>query len=504
MGEERPHSDVLPISFATLAERLRTEGLAATVDPSAGAFTFTTHSADDRVLDVDLFVAIRGTTYDAHDALDRVVATPIGGVIAETAPPLGSTVPWLQVDDSRRALAILHQMQAGDPGRALDLLGITGTNGKSSTVRILVEILEAAGIPTGWWTTVDRFDGRSVSSSPMTTPGSAALAETLASARDAGARAMVLEVSSHALDQGRIAGLPFRGAALTQISRDHLDYHGDFASYRAAKLRLADARSSGAPWILPATEEFFEGAAGLADPVLWHSTERALDRPGGWVLTRDLTPEGIRATLRLLDDELEITSALRGSHNLENILVAALLARSVGVDPNAIATGIANAQPVAGRLERVPGGPGQVYVDYAHTPDALSAMLGSVRPWVAGRLFVVFGCGGDRDRGKRPQMGAAAARFADHLIVTSDNPRSEDPDRIIADVLAGLPPESSVETESDRRAAIARALEQIDRDDVLVVAGKGHEAEQVIGAEVKPFDDRRVIEALWAERGRDA
>ncbi len=466
-----------------------------------GAASFEVESIclDDRSFDGELFVAIRGTHYDTHRSLSRLAGTAVRAVVAESAPPPGCDLPWFQVADSRCALGLLEQARWGNPGGALETFGITGTNGKSSTVRILSSILTAAGRSCGWWTTVDHSLCQAAEPCSMTTPGPGELAAAMARCRSNGGNSMVLEVSSHALDQARVAGIPFAGVALTQLSRDHLDYHGNLRAYRDAKLRLAAHRQPGAPCVLPVTEEFRVDLEGLDAPLFRHSLDpKALrDEPGGTVLSSTFDSAGIRAQLSLLGETVAIESTLYGPHNLENLLVAATLARAAGVPLGAIVEGIAKARSVAGRLEEIEGGSGRIFVDYAHTPDALDAVLKSVRQWAKGRLIVVFGCGGDRDRGKRPEMGAAAARHAQRVIVTSDNPRSEAPETIIGDILEGIAdPGTGVTVQPDRRAAIAEALAELTPKDVLIVAGKGHESEQIIGDVRLPFDDRSVIASL--------
>jgi len=460
---------------------------------------------DDRARTGDLFVAVRGTVYDAHRSIPRLPGSGVLGVVAETAPPAGFPLPWFRVDDSRRALARLEHGRWGDPGARLRVLGVTGTNGKSTTVRLLAEVLAAAGEECGWITTVSRSIAGKEEPSSMTTPGPGELAEALARQAGQGGSAFSLEVSSHALDQHRVEGIPFAGGAIINLSRDHLDYHGDLVAYRDAKLRLAAHLVSGAPFVIPASPEF-QGdlpagwREGLRGPLLGHSLDPARLglEPGGTVREATLDAAGIAAELEILGERLQVRSPLRGRHNLENILVAATLARAAGIPAAAVAAGIARAPAVRGRLEEVPGARGRIFIDYAHTPDALDAVLGALREWRPRRLLVVFGCGGDRDRGKRPLMGAVAERHADRVFVTSDNPRSEEPGAIIAEVLAGTTDPARIVVEPDRRSAIARAVAELREDELLVIAGKGHETEQVVAGARLPFDDRSVVAELLA------
>jgi len=462
---------------------------------------------DDRARTGDLFVAIRGTAYDAHRAIPRLPGSGILGVIAESAAPPEYPLPWFRVDDSRRALARLEQARWGDPAARLRVFGVTGTNGKSTTVRLLAAVLAAAGEECGWITTVSRSIAGREEPGGMTTPGAGELAEALARQAGRGGSAFSLEVSSHALDQHRVEGIPFAGGAIVNLSRDHLDYHGDLRSYRDAKLRLAAHLSPGAPFVIPATSEFrgelpAPWREGLRGPLLRHALapSQLEGDAGGTVREASLDATGIVAELEILGERLRVRSTLRGRHNLENILVAATLARAAGIPAAAVAEGIARSPTVRGRLEEVPGARGRVFIDYAHTPDALAAVLGALREWGPRRLLVVFGCGGDRDRGKRPLMGAIAERHADRVYVTSDNPRSEEPGSIIAEVLAGIAEPERVVVEPDRRAAIEKAVMELEEGELLVVAGKGHETEQVVAGARFPFDDRAVVAELLASR----
>ncbi len=458
---------------------------------------------DDRQPTGDLFVAIRGTRYDSHRSIPNLLGSGIRGVVAETPPPPEFPLPWFQVDDTRRAHALLEQARWGDPALQLTNFGITGTNGKSSTVRILASILEAAGHKTSWMTTVEQSLAGTSVVSKMTTPDPPELAAAMSRAIAGGTHSLALEVSSHAIVQGRISGIPLAGAAIVNLSRDHLDYHGTREAYREAKLKIVEGLKEEAPVLLPATAEFRGPLPHHRGRVLRHSLvpEALNGEPGGTVRSARFDVEGIEAVLEVLGETIEVRSSLRGRHNLENLLVASTLARAVGIPSADIAQGIEAAPAVRGRLESVPGTEGRVLVDYAHTPDALSSVLEAMREVTSGRLLVVFGCGGDRDRGKRPEMGAAAAQFCDRLYVTSDNPRSEDPAAIIDEVRGGIPQESSTVLEIDRRRAIETALSELGADDVLVIAGKGHETDQLIGSTLYPFDDRQVVLDWLKERG---
>jgi len=458
---------------------------------------------DDRQPSGDLFVAIRGTRYDSHRSIPSLLGTGIRGVVAETPPPPEFPLPWFQVEDTRRAHALLEQARWGDPALQLTSFGITGTNGKSSTVRILASILEAAGHQTSWMTTVEQSLAGTSVVSKMTTPDPCELAAAMSRAIAGGTHSLALEVSSHAIVQGRISGIPLAGAAIVNLSRDHLDYHGTRDAYREAKLKIVECLREEAPVLLPATAEFRGPLPPHRGRLLRHSLtpEELNGEPGGTVRSARFDAEGIEAAFEILGETIELRSSLKGRHNLENILVASTLARAVGVPLADIARGVEKAPPVKGRLESVPGTNGQVLVDYAHTPDALLSVLAAMREVASGRLLVVFGCGGDRDRGKRPEMGAAAAQFCDRLYVTSDNPRSEDPAAIIDEIRGGIPKETPTVLEIDRRRAIEGALSELGHDDVLVIAGKGHETDQLIGSTLYPFDDRKIVLDWLKKRG---
>lgn len=455
-------------------------------------------SIDDRALRAgDIFVAIRGARHDAHQSLVRLAQEgQLRGAVGEQPRPEALSVPYYRVANSRRALSELAFAFAGAPGTQLRLTGVTGTNGKSSTVRLVASILEAAGRSVGWLGTVSQRTGGAEVAASLTTPEPLELAARLAELRDAGGTDAVLEVSSHALEQQRVASLVFAGAVFTNLSRDHLDYHGNANAYLQAKLRLFEQVVPGGPAVVP-----------LGGPVTAHDPQlRGLDvYRFGESADADAFPEeismgadGMWGVLRICDERVPFETAMIGRHNLANMLAAALLTFRLGVDADTISRGLVHAPAVRGRLDRVPFTRGQVFVDYAHTPDALEAVLAAVREVTRGRLMVVFGCGGDRDRGKRPQMGEVAERHADRVFVTSDNPRSEDPSVIIADVVAGMRGTTAAHVEVDRRVAIEAALDELHADDVLIVAGKGHETEQLIAGQRLPFDDRGVVEEYAA------
>jgi UDP-N-acetylmuramoyl-L-alanyl-D-glutamate--2,6-diaminopimelate ligase len=431
-----------------------------------------------------LYACVRGEHHDGHEFAPAAVATGATALLAEHRLELD--VPQLIVDDARVAMGPVAAAVYAHPSAALTIVGITGTNGKTTTAHLLAAILRQTGRTTGVIGTL---------SGVHTTPEAPELQATLAAFRDGGHDAVVMEASSHALALHRVDGTRFAAAVFTNLGRDHLDLHGSAQAYFRAKARLF-------------TPELAE--VGITN----------IDDAHGRLL-RDAAPIRIVpfSAIDATDVEVSagshaftwrgqrITVGLGGVFNVMNSLAAATTAAELGVEPEAIAAGLRAAGPVPGRFERVvagAGGAATVLVDYAHTPDGLEQMLHAARGVARGRVIVVFGCGGDRDRAKRPLMGAVAARAADLVVVTSDNPRSEAPAAIIDAVVAGVPPEgrARLTVEPDRAAAIAVALDAAREGDVVVVAGKGHETTQTVGDRVLEFDDRDVVRSLLEERRR--
>ncbi|MEO6836692.1 MAG: UDP-N-acetylmuramoyl-L-alanyl-D-glutamate--2,6-diaminopimelate ligase [Candidatus Tumulicola sp.] len=440
-----------------------------------------------------LFVAVRGTRSDGHAFVSQAIANGAVAVVVETATVQGATV--VKVSDSRRALSTLAAAFYNDPSQTLDVVGITGTNGKTTTVQMVRAIFDRAGKPCGTIGTVGAAFGQRSWTLANTTPLPPELHGLLASMRDAGATAVAMEVSSHALALDRVDDVRFRVAALTNVTRDHLDFHATLEAYAAAKRRLFGMVQTcvlnlddayGARWAAELT------ARGVA--VIGYGEKNAAARLVPLGVT--VTPDGSRFTLDGRPYELR----LPGRFNVSNALAAIGIAQALGVDDAAIAQGLAQLERVPGRMERLRENGVDVIVDYAHTPDALENALRSLRETVAGELFVVFGCGGDRDRGKRPEMGAAAARFADRLFVTSDNPRTEDPAAIAEEIVAGIGGRAHV-VELDRRRAIERAVASAREGDAVLVAGKGHETYQIVGDRVLDFDDAAVARGALQLRG---
>jgi UDP-N-acetylmuramoyl-L-alanyl-D-glutamate--2,6-diaminopimelate ligase len=468
-----------------------------------------------------LFFAIPGSKVDGTGFAAEAVKRGAAAIVAEGAaihsPQLpGLGVPLVLVPSARRALGLAADRFFGEPSRHVLSFGVTGTNGKTTTTFLLRAILAAADMKPSLLGTVSYEVAGESRPSTNTTPDALAIHEALAATRGAGGRALVMECSSHALAQERTAGVRFRAAVFTNLSRDHLDYHETPRAYFEAKARLFRQLDADAFAVLndrdPASKEL---ALLTRARVLRYGGHARCDVRAR-VFRSDLA--GSRATISFGRKNLGLDLPLVGKHNVENALGAAGAAWAAGVDPETIVRGLESVRCVPGRVEPVSAATGadprhggasarspRVLVDYAHTAEALEKVLGYLRPLVRGKLVVVFGCGGDRDRGKRPLMAAAVERHADLAVLTSDNPRSEDPARIFGDVLQGFRKPSRVQVFADRREAIFSAVEKARGDDLVVLAGKGHEAGQITRDGVLPFDDRIVArEALLSRESRAA
>jgi UDP-N-acetylmuramoyl-L-alanyl-D-glutamate--2,6-diaminopimelate ligase len=458
-----------------------------------------------RVKEGHLFAAIPGTKQDGRHFIEEVIARGAGAVIAEQMPPHSVDIPLVVVKDARKALAQVSAEFFSHPSREIKLVGITGTNGKTTTSYLLESIIKAAGKETGVIGTINyRMKGKE-QPAPTTTPQSYDLQRLLREMVTAGIGYAVMEVSSHALDQERVRACHFDAGVFTNISPEHLDYHEDMERYFAAKSRLFHE-------FLPESEKDPWAILNLDDPLL-RSLEKEL--PAGRRMTygldqgvltaprREISLQGIRATLAAPFGAMEIESALIGEYNLYNIMAATATGIALGIPPEAIRRGIKDLALVPGRMEQVGKGKPWVLVDYAHKPEALEKSIKEVKRLASGRVFVVFGCGGDRDRSKRAPMGKIAVQLADLAIVTSDNPRTEDPLKIIEEIEKGA---KEVSTRRylvipDRRAAIKQAIALAREEDCVLITGKGHEQYQIIGEKLVPFDDRE--EARGALAGRD-
>jgi UDP-N-acetylmuramoyl-L-alanyl-D-glutamate--2,6-diaminopimelate ligase len=452
----------------------------------------------------DCFVAVPGFKVDARRFVAQAVERGAALVVTEGEAPPVAGVATVLVPSARAALGRLASAYHGHPSRDLTLVGITGTNGKTTTSYLVEALLQARGDRTGVIGTIQYVFGAERRPAGQTTPEAPELQSLLARMRDRGVRGVAMEVSSHALALARVDELTFDVAMFTNLTQDHLDFHGTLDAYRATKRHLFEllARSP-----KPSPTAVVNG-----------------DDPSASEMTRDLslsvltfglgaradvraerhesTLAGIRLTAVTPRGRMDLTSPLIGDHNVMNLLGAIGAGVALGLGGDAIARALGGVGTVAGRFEQVRAGqPFLVVVDYAHSPDALERVLTTARKLTPGRLAVVFGCGGDRDRGKRPIMGEIASRLADRVWITSDNPRSERPEAIIDEIIPGVRGAAGRFTaEPDRRAAIAAALGWAERSDTVVIAGKGHETYQIIGSDVLPFDDREVARAILAER----
>jgi len=455
-------------------------------------------TADSRLVQPGtLFVAVRGTRVDGHRYVADAVRSGAVAVVVESGGDgvdAAGPVWQLVVNNSRAALAHAAAALAGHPSRRLTAIGITGTNGKTTVAILARSILEAAGRRPGLIGTIRYEIGARSIPAPLTTPDSVMLQNLLADMVEAGLDSVVMEVSSHALDQRRTEGMAFDVGVFTHLTPDHGDYHPTRADYARAKRRLFEGLPASAAAVL-----------NRADPVSEAFASHTEARPvwfglGGDVsaTVHEMTLVGSHFTLDLGGERVPVRTRLVGKHNVDNAVAAAAAGWALGLPAEAIKAGIEAVEVIPGRLERVAAGQNfEILVDYAHTDDALLKVLESVRPLVAGRLIVVFGAGGNRDRAKRPRMGAAAALTADSVWITSDNPRNEDPTAIIAAIAAGVPARAraTIHQDVDRLRAIHAAIAEAGPGDAVVIAGKGHERTQKFADVEIPFDDAQVARA---------
>jgi len=476
---------------------------AGLLDRVEGQVTGTaTGIADDSRLVVPggIFVAVRGSGRDGHDYIDA--AAVAGAVVAIVEDASRSRLPSLVVRDARRAAAVAASAFYNDPARGLTMVGVTGTNGKTTTVGLVRHLLDDEAAPAASIGTIGVLlggEGRELpGGSGLTTPGAVELQHTLADLAAHGVRTVAVEASSHALDQHRLDGVELAAGVFTNFSRDHLDYHGTMDAYLAAKSRLVELIGPSGTMVVNADESAWDGLAAIRRRVTFGIAEEADVR----ATDLSFSPLGSTWTLLAGGSAHRVTLPMIGDFNVANALAAAAAAYALGRDPADVAERLSRAPQVAGRLERLSDVP-VVLRDYAHTPDALERALLAIRPFAqGGKLVVVFGCGGDRDAGKRPLMGAIAERLGDHVIITSDNPRTEDPELILDAIEAGMTARRH-ERIADRHAAIARALELAgNRGDLVLLAGKGHETYQVRGTTKFPFDEAQIVSELVSGRGR--
>ncbi|GBC61980.1 UDP-N-acetylmuramoyl-L-alanyl-D-glutamate--2,6-d iaminopimelate ligase [Desulfonema ishimotonii] len=478
------------------------------------------HYRSQEVRPGGLFFAIPGFQADGHQFIGDALARGAAGVVVQQ--PVAPGIPALRVENTRKAMGGLAARFYGNPSEDLCLIGITGTNGKTTTSLLTESLLSCAGFKTGVIGTIDwhypgkRFDN------PVTTPESPDLQRILARMRAAGVTHVVMEASSHAIDLHRLESLSFDVCVFTNLTQDHLDYHGDMARYRACKTRLfTEYLATGSKRDRAAAVVNGNVPEGRAlSEILSVPCFTAGYSQENMIWSRDIRygPDGIAGKIATPDGSFPFASPLTGAYNLENILCAVGVGVALGLPPEVMRAGIGALTLVPGRLEAVPDPGGRfIYVDYAHTPDALENVLKALRPLCAGRLICIFGCGGDRDREKRPLMGEIAGKLSDLAVVTSDNPRTEVPMTVIRHILPGVRQACSREyllpelkgglngtggyiVEPDRKQAIRLGIAAARAGDMVLIAGKGHETYQIIGSEQLPFDDRtearRALETL--------
>ncbi len=470
------------------------QGLIEYVQKQRGGITVL---ADSRYIKQgDIFVAIKGTKADGHDFIDKALAAGAGYIVAEK--PVNCPAQQLViVDDTTMALGLLAQAARGNPAAKTTNLAVTGTNGKTTVTFLTRSVIITAGNTCGLVGTVINDTGLAQSASAMTTPDAVEMARICKQMVDADVKYLVLEASSHALDQNRLCGIEFKAAAFTNLTPEHLDYHQDMDKYLAAKIKLFRQLRPDAAAILNADDPASgKIAANTIAKVYYYSVNQKADITAR-IINADMF--GTRFELCFAGKSAIVESPLIGRHNISNHLAAAGLCIGAGFSLEQIAKGLGRLKLVPGRLERVACGQDfTVLVDYAHTDDALKNVLSTLRPLCKGRLITVFGCGGDRDKTKRPRMARVAADLADKIFITSDNPRTENPYSIINDILKGLNEKDmrKVKVEPDRRLAICLAIKSAKNNDVVLIAGKGHEDYQIVGTAKCHFSDREVAQEV--------
>lgn len=471
--------------------------------PGQGLLLRDIHLDSRKVGNGDAFIAVAGQREHGREYIGDAVANGAAAIVVDQAEVLASDtpVPVITVADLEARLGELARQFYGEATASLQVLGVTGTNGKTSVTHILAHLLDGLGHRCAVVGTLGCGFVDKLLDTGMTTPDVVSVHRILAGLARDGADFVAMEVSSHGLDQGRVDGVDFRAAAFTNLSRDHLDYHGNMAAYAASKRALFERDLALSVFNLDdATGSGFYRDESLPGRRISYAI-RASDAD---VYCREVAylHDGCRVELVTPWGEASLQSPLLGPFNLSNLLAAVALLAGLGFDLQRLAPLVAALRGAPGRMEVVHGGEPRVLVDYAHTPDALAQALAAIRPHVEGRLWLVFGCGGDRDRGKRPLMARAAVQGADEIVITSDNPRQEDPLGIIKDIEAGMEAGTCYHSEVDRQLAIEYALAAAGPGDLVLVAGKGHEDYQDIGGQRRAFSDRACVEAYFRQSGR--
>ena len=457
------------------------------------------HYDSRRIEKGNLFFAISGYQSDGNKFIGQAIANGASAIVSESNK-ISNDFPWIKVANCRRAMALMSATFLGRPADKLDMIAVTGTAGKTTTTYLLRSIMETAGRKTGLLGTINYWILNRKFSAPNTTPESLDLQDLLSQMVSAGADSAIMEASSHGIELDRIAGINFSTAVFTNFSQDHLDFHGDMESYLKSKLKLFQNLWNGATAVINLDDPT---AISVREAVKTKTLTFGIDNQAD-IMADNLTstPQGSTFRLKTANRSVEISLSIAGKHNVYNALAASAAAFSRGISFEEIKAGLENISSVAGRFEPVNLGQDfSVIVDYAHTSEELERLLKAARELKPKRIITVFGCGGDRDRSKRPLMGGAVAGNSDIVVVTSDNPRTEDPDQIISDILPGLAGREYILI-PDRKEAIYKSIELAEKGDIVIIAGKGHEDYQILGVVKIHFDDREIAgEALKQRLG---
>jgi UDP-N-acetylmuramoyl-L-alanyl-D-glutamate--2,6-diaminopimelate ligase len=504
--ERQENSSVRPVSPRSMKLRDLLQGTEARVSESAQEMEIRQVACDSRkVQPRALFFALHGAKADGNEFIRDAVSRGAAAIASEESAPaaIPSSVAWIQVREARKALAVAAANFFGHPAEALQLVAVTGTNGKTTTTSLIDAIVKASGAKTGLFGTIAYHTPLGEYPAPNTTPGSVDLQGFLAEICDAGGKFGVLEASSHSLAMDRLWGCHFAAAVFTNLTREHMDYHKTFDDYFAAKKKLFEGTGAGAPEVavINTDDEYGKRLIGLAKKTVTYGLENGAD-----ITTKkfQLTFNGLAFAAQTPNGKVQVTSPLVGRINVYNILAAIGAAQALGLSNEVIEAGIRNLESVSGRFQRIDlGQPYFVVVDYAHTDDALENLIRTARELnPKGRIITLFGCGGGKDRTKRPVMGEVTGRLSDLTILSSDNPRTEDPLKIISDIIVGLQKTpGKYLIEPDREKAIGVAMDEARPGDIILLAGKGHENYQILADRTLEFDDRDMARRALRERG---
>ena len=504
--ERQENSSVRPVSPRSMKLRDLLQGTEARVSESAQEMEIRQVACDSRkVQPRALFFALHGAKADGNEFIRDAVSRGAAAIASEESAPaaIPSSLAWIQVREARKALAVAAANFFGHPAEALQLAAVTGTNGKTTTTSLIDAIVKASGAKTGLFGTIAYHTPLGEYPAPNTTPESVDLQGFLAEICDAGGKFGVLEASSHSLAMDRLWGCHFAAAVFTNLTREHMDYHKTFDDYFAAKKKLFEGTGAGAPEVavINTDDEYGKRLIGLAKKTVTYGLENGAD-----ITTKkfQLTFNGLAFAAQTPNGKVQVTSPLVGRINVYNILAAIGAAQALGLSNEVIEAGIRNLESVSGRFQRIDlGQPYFVVVDYAHTDDALENLIRTARELnPKGRIITLFGCGGGKDRTKRPVMGEVTGRLSDLTILSSDNPRTEDPLKIISDIIVGLQKTpGKYLIEPDREKAIGVAMDEARPGDIILLAGKGHENYQILADRTLEFDDRDMARRALRERG---